>query len=80
MRFRGGIVFKAHRLLYHSTLGWRVMKKKRKLPVLYALSSIDSGVVFRVEVQGAGLGLGVTVRTGSGTGPPRDGKGSKGRN
>ena len=27
-RFRGGLVFKAHRLLYHSTLGWRVIKKK----------------------------------------------------
>jgi len=26
--FRGGLVFKAHRLLYHSTLGLRVMKKK----------------------------------------------------
>ena len=29
-RFRGGLVFKAHRLLYHSTLGSKVMKKKRK--------------------------------------------------
>jgi len=29
-RFRGGLVFKAHRLLYHSTLGLRVIKKKRK--------------------------------------------------
>ena len=28
--FRGGLVFKAHRLLYHSTLGSRVMKKKMK--------------------------------------------------
>ena len=28
-RFRGGLVSKAHRLLYHSTLGSRVMKKKR---------------------------------------------------
>jgi len=27
-RFRGGPVFKAHRLLYHSTLGFRVIKKK----------------------------------------------------
>ena len=27
-RFRGGPVFKAHRLLYHSTLGLRVIKKK----------------------------------------------------
>ena len=30
-RFRGGLVFKAHRLLYHSTLGLRVIKKKREL-------------------------------------------------
>ena len=29
-RFRGGLVFKAHRLLYHSTLGLRVIKKKNK--------------------------------------------------
>ena len=30
-RFRGGLVFKAHRLLYHSTLGLRVTKKKKKV-------------------------------------------------
>ena len=29
-RFRGGLVFKAHRLLYHSTLGLRVIKKEKK--------------------------------------------------
>ena len=29
-RFRGGLVFKAHRLLYHSTLGLRVIKMKKK--------------------------------------------------
>jgi len=28
-RFRGGLVFKAHRLVHHSTLGWRVIKKKK---------------------------------------------------
>ena len=27
-RFRGWLVFKAHRLFYHSTLGLRVIKKK----------------------------------------------------
>jgi len=27
-RFRGGLVFEAHRLLYHSTLGLRVITKK----------------------------------------------------
>jgi hypothetical protein len=29
-RFRGGLVFKAHRLLSHSTLGSRVIKKEKK--------------------------------------------------
>jgi len=29
-RCRRGLVFKARRLLYHSTLGWRVIKKKEK--------------------------------------------------
>ena len=29
-RFRGGLVFQAHRLLNHSTLGSRVTKKKKK--------------------------------------------------
>jgi len=28
-RFRGGLVFKARRLVYHSTLGLRVIKKKK---------------------------------------------------
>ena len=28
-RFQGGLVFKAHRLLYHSTLGSRVIKTKK---------------------------------------------------
>ena len=29
-RFRGGLVFKAHRHLYHSTLGLRVIKKRKE--------------------------------------------------
>jgi len=29
-QFQGGLVFKAHRLLYQSTLGSRVIKKKKK--------------------------------------------------
>ena len=29
-RFRGGLVSKAHRLLYHSTLGSRVINKKKR--------------------------------------------------
>jgi len=37
VRFRRGLVCEAHRLLYHSTLGLRVIKKKEdttKLPPL----------------------------------------------
>jgi len=34
-RFRGGLVFKAHRLLYHSTLGSRVIKKKKRRMALW---------------------------------------------
>ena len=30
-RFQSGLVFKAHRLLYHSSLGLRVIKKKREV-------------------------------------------------
>ena len=33
-RFRGGLVFKAHKLLYHSTLGLTVTKKKKKACVI----------------------------------------------
>ena len=29
-RFRSGLVFKAHRIVYHSTLGLRVIRKKKK--------------------------------------------------
>ena len=29
-RFRSGLVFKAHRIVYHSTLGLRVIKNKRR--------------------------------------------------
>jgi len=30
-RFRGGLVVKAHRLVYHSTLGWILIKKKKMM-------------------------------------------------
>ena len=32
-RFRGGLVFKAHRLVYHSTLGWGAIEKRRRRTV-----------------------------------------------
>ena len=34
-RFRGGLVSKAHRRLYHSTLGLGVIKKKKDLKISY---------------------------------------------
>ena len=41
-RFRGGLVFKAHRLLYHSTLGLRVIKKKKKTLEVDAVMPVDA--------------------------------------
>ena len=47
-RFRGGLIFAAHRLLYHSTLDSRVTKKKKKGCL------IDSTVCVRpIDVQAA---------------------------
>ena len=40
-RVRGGLVFKVHRLLYHPTLGLRVIKKKE-----------EEGLRFRVQEAG----------------------------
>jgi len=43
IRRRGGLVFKAHGLLYHSTLGLRVIKKKKKRRTLH-LPTLGSGI------------------------------------
>ena len=45
-RFRGGLVFKAGRLVYHSTLGWSIVKKRIKEGYLEG-------------ARGRGLGLGI---------------------
>ena len=42
-RSRGGLVFKAHELMYHSTLGSRVIKQKRRLPASTASQLPRSG-------------------------------------
>ena len=39
-RFRGGLVFKAHRRVYHSTLGWRVTKKMEEDPSIFAAEDV----------------------------------------
>ena len=41
-QFRGGLVFKAHGCLYHSTLGSRVIKKKKNLAIERAVASLDA--------------------------------------
>jgi len=54
-RFRGGLVFKAHRLLYHLTLSWRVIKKKKKLGCVHphaVLSEVER-LVLRARVPPA---------------------------
>jgi hypothetical protein len=48
-RFRGGLVGKAHRLLYHSTLGWRVIKKRKKKDAIVAMGSPASPFPVSVE-------------------------------
>ena len=49
-RFRGGLVFKLHRLLYLSTLGSRVIKKKKK--ELGVLDLASGGVFEGLERRG----------------------------
>ena len=39
-RFRGGLVSKAHTLLYHSTLCSRVIKKKKESPRMLVVSKV----------------------------------------
>jgi len=49
-RFRGGLVFKAHRLVYHPTLGSRVIKKKEeevRYPQFMTAHTMDRGLVAR---------------------------------
>ena len=45
VRFRGGLVFEAHRLVYHSTLGLRVINKKKKTRLKVLEQRTCSGVV-----------------------------------
>ena len=67
-RFRGGLAFKAHRLLFNSTLGWRVIKKIRRTPFLtswpkmttrgwggVARCSLGQSVWIQIGVQGSGF-------------------------
>jgi len=62
-RFRGGLVYEAHRLLYHSTLGLRVIKKKKVTITVWGLGCGVWGLGFGVWgllCGGWGLGFGVS--------------------
>ena len=54
-RFRAGLVFKAHELVYHSTLGLRVIKKKKRSVTVVL---VESGCeVWGLGVSGLGFGV-----------------------
>ena len=59
IRFRGGLVSKAHRFLYHSTLGLRVMKKKKKkkIPIVHASHCREHSAQLRQSRPDAGIVL-----------------------
>ena len=46
-RFRGGLVFKTHRLVYHSTLGLRIIKKKK----IQGLTCRGEGLPLRLRAR-----------------------------
>ena len=48
-RFQGGLVFKDHRLVYHSALGSRVIKREKKAPDTVVPESVGSGVLHAAD-------------------------------
>ena len=54
-RFRGGLELKAHRLLFHSTLGWRVIKKQMNIENLTGSKHRLEGRVANVEQMCRGI-------------------------
>ena len=69
-RFRGGLVFKAHRFVYHSTLGSRVIKKKKK-------DRGGVGIEHGVEERDAGFRVYFNIRRLQVGGLPREGAQNK---
>ena len=53
-RFRGGLVFKAHRLLYRSTLDLRVIKKQKKVKGVADIHGVPGGHLHPRLLQGPG--------------------------
>ena len=56
-RFRGGLVFKAHRVLYHATLGSRVLKKKEKVRGWEVGLLLPPNLLFRAPGQSSSVPL-----------------------
>ena len=65
--FRGGLVFKAHRLVYHSTRGSRAKTKKKKKKLQRAWSSV------RWRKVTSGSAFFASIRTGGSAGAPVQG-------
>jgi len=55
VRFRGELAFEAHRLLYHSTLCLRVIKKKQTYQVGAGLGVMMRCLQARDSARGAGV-------------------------
>ena len=53
-RFQGGLVFKAHRLVYHSTLDLRVIKKKKTVMTRWRVSKRGTSVASPAPDAGPG--------------------------
>ena len=54
-----GLVFEAHRLVYHSTLGLRVIKKKRRRPDVGVRAGVDEHLIWGLGFRVYDLGFGV---------------------
>ena len=50
-RLWGVLVFEAHRLWYHSTLGWRVIKQKKRSSLTRFLLSVEMYTLFALRSQ-----------------------------
>ena len=56
-QFRGGLVFEAHRLLYFSTLGLRVIKNKKKFRGMCAIVPMRFFSCGALKFQGSGVSI-----------------------
>ena len=53
-QFWGGLVFKAHRLVHHSTVGWRVIERRREDMTATRRSAIVCVYVVNSVIQDSG--------------------------